>query len=163
MHTRAELYWRFLKRRLVDTPSFQSPDTPSLSPLSKRADFVKESPKDHQTLKTQTSVSESLGSLPGVDFFEDHSHQTVERCQKAQQKLRGERNKKLDALLHRSSLNMKMQEILGKYVLMEQYYMIESVKKAIEIDDVEEGSLTRYYFPLFFKKLRKQLLFVVRC
>jgi hypothetical protein len=34
---------------------------------------------------------------------------------------------------------------------MEQYYMIESVKKAIEMDDVEEGSLTRLVYQSIIK------------
>lgn len=140
MHTRAELYWRFLKRRLIDTPM---PQNFSSSPLSKQLNSAKELSKQDQSLKTQTS-SETISLLPEVDFFEDYSQQSVERTKKEKQKLLDERNKKLDVLLHRSSLNMKMQEILGKYVLLEQYYMIESVKKAIEIDDVEVGSLTRF-------------------
>ena len=35
-------------------------------------------------------------------------------------------------------------ELLGKYVLMEQYYMTQSVQKAIAMDTVEDGAQTRW-------------------
>ena len=34
-----------------------------------------------------------------------------------------------DGLLHVSELNRRMQELIGQYMLLEEYYMIESVKK----------------------------------
>ncbi|XP_039263013.2 conserved oligomeric Golgi complex subunit 4-like [Styela clava] len=39
-------------------------------------------------------------------------------------------------------LSHKMQEIVGGYILMEEYYMRESASKAIQLDTIEEGSLT---------------------
>ncbi|KAI6238026.1 Component of oligomeric Golgi complex 4 [Aphelenchoides fujianensis] len=118
MHTRCELYWRFLKRRLGEAPVralSESGDEPALSPK----------PEDREVFEFE-------------ELNEEERRQAAERA-KAQ---RAARNKKLDALLNRSLLSTKMQEILGKYVLMEQYYMQESVQKAIEMEDVEEGALT---------------------
>lgn len=34
-----------------------------------------------------------------------------------------------DGLLHVSELNRKMQELIGNYILLEEYFMVESVKK----------------------------------
>lgn len=34
-----------------------------------------------------------------------------------------------DGLLHVSELNRRMQEMVGKFMLLEEYFMIESVKK----------------------------------
>ncbi|KAI1702092.1 COG4 transport protein domain-containing protein [Ditylenchus destructor] len=115
MHTRSELYWRFLRRRLGEAP---------------------------------------------VEVFEDEFYDSPEQRRQDQERIKQqkeERAKKLDVLLHRTSLSLKMQEILGKYVLMEQYYMIESVKKAIEMDDVEEGSLTSTLLDDVFFIVRKSI------
>ena len=40
-------------------------------------------------------------------------------------------NKTKDGLFHISELNRRMQEMIGQYMLLEEYYMIESVKKVI--------------------------------
>uniref|UniRef100_A0A0K0CXD4 Conserved oligomeric Golgi complex subunit 4 n=1 Tax=Angiostrongylus cantonensis TaxID=6313 RepID=A0A0K0CXD4_ANGCA len=53
-----------------------------------------------------------------------------------------EREKKLDQLLNRSLVGSKMQELLGNYLLLEQYYMGESIRKAIDTDVKEEGLLS---------------------
>uniref|UniRef100_A0A1I7XTL7 Conserved oligomeric Golgi complex subunit 4 n=1 Tax=Heterorhabditis bacteriophora TaxID=37862 RepID=A0A1I7XTL7_HETBA len=42
-------------------------------------------------------------------------------------------------LLNHSLVGTKMQELLGQYILLEQYYMEESVRKAIDMDTREEG------------------------
>ncbi|KAI6238067.1 Component of oligomeric Golgi complex 4 [Aphelenchoides fujianensis] len=106
------------ERRLGEAPVralSESGDEPALSPK----------PEDREVFEFE-------------ELNEEERRQAAERA-KAQ---RAARNKKLDALLNRSLLSTKMQEILGKYVLMEQYYMQESVQKAIEMEDVEEGALT---------------------
>ena len=36
-------------------------------------------------------------------------------------------------------LALNLQELLGQYLLLEQYYMEESIKKAIDMDSKEEN------------------------
>ncbi|KAI1712112.1 COG4 transport protein [Ditylenchus destructor] len=150
MHTRSELYWRFLRRRLCEAPA---------RPLSENAGdrhrTTSTSPKPGSGPTTPTSEN-----LPEVEVFEDEFYESPEQRRQDQERIKQqkeERAKKLDVLLHRTSLSLKMQEILGKYVLMEHYYMIESVKKAIEMDDVEEGSLTSTLLDDVFFIVRKSI------
>ncbi|XP_021935308.1 conserved oligomeric Golgi complex subunit 4 isoform X2 [Zootermopsis nevadensis] len=48
----------------------------------------------------------------------------------------------LEAMLNGSELCHRMQELLSSYLLLERYFMEESVKKAVVMDSVEEGSHT---------------------
>ena len=48
----------------------------------------------------------------------------------------------LEAMLKGSELCHRMQELLGNYLLLERYFMEESVKKAIAMDSLDEGSQT---------------------
>lgn len=48
----------------------------------------------------------------------------------------------LEAMLSGSELCHRMQELLSNYLLLERYFMEESVKKAVAMDAVEEGSHT---------------------
>lgn len=52
------------------------------------------------------------------------------------------KKKPADGLLHVSELNRKMQELVGQYILLEEYYMSESVYKAVKMDEPIEDSLT---------------------
>jgi hypothetical protein len=45
------------------------------------------------------------------------------------QKKKKQVSKPSDGLLHVSELNRRMQEILGHYILLEEHFMVESVKK----------------------------------
>ncbi|CAD5213158.1 unnamed protein product [Bursaphelenchus okinawaensis] len=132
MHTRTELYWRFLKRRLGEAHRPLSESGEDGPPLSPKA------------------VADSV-------FMDELSEEELKAAAEKQKLLKKERNKKLDALLNRSELSMKMQEILGKYVLLEQYYMTESVKKGIEMEDVEEGALTTSLLDDVFFIVRKSI------
>ncbi|XP_067007439.2 conserved oligomeric Golgi complex subunit 4 isoform X2 [Anabrus simplex] len=84
MHARAELYVRFIRRRIMNDLEVGVPDT---------------SMRD-------TLVSE------------------------------------LEATLQGSELCHRMQELLGNYLLLERYFMEESVKKAVTMDTLDEGSPT---------------------
>lgn len=84
MHTRAELYLRFVKRR----------------------------------------ISGDLETLP-----EDHPN-------------RNEKFLKLEKLVTTCGLSRRMQELLNQYVAMEEYFMHESVLKAIKMDTLEDVNLT---------------------
>uniref|UniRef100_A0A914DWB9 Conserved oligomeric Golgi complex subunit 4 n=2 Tax=Acrobeloides nanus TaxID=290746 RepID=A0A914DWB9_9BILA len=132
MHTRAELYWRFLKRRLGEAPA---------RPLSE------------SDSKDGFEVGKSAEEVFEDEFTEEERRQLNEKLKKQ----KAERNNKLDLLLNRSALGTKMQELLGKYVLTEQYYMTESVKKAIEMDDVEEGATTSSLLDDVFFIVRKSI------
>ncbi|XP_063215730.1 conserved oligomeric Golgi complex subunit 4 isoform X2 [Bacillus rossius redtenbacheri] len=58
------------------------------------------------------------------------------------QNTRSELVSKLEAMLQGSELCHRMQELLGNYLLLEHYFMEESIKKAVTMDTLEEGSLT---------------------
>ncbi|EFO27603.2 hypothetical protein LOAG_00872 [Loa loa] len=66
-----------------------------------------------------------------------------------------ERSNKLDDLVLRSVLGTRMQELLGQYVLMEQFYMTESVAKAMTLDFKEVDSLTSSMLDDVFFIIRK--------
>lgn len=83
MHSRAELYVRFVKRRVL-------------------TDLEKSSMSEEEQLIVQ---------------------------------------QQLDDLLQKSNLSTQMQELLGKYLLFERYFMEESVIKAISLDLHEPGQL----------------------
>ncbi|VDM98302.1 unnamed protein product [Thelazia callipaeda] len=105
MHSRTNLYWRYLKRRL--------------------------NAANMKTDEQQNSVATEMS------FGEAQRFNTTKSKQKQ------ERSKKLDDLVLRSALGTKLQELLGNYILMEQFYMKESVAKAMIMDLKEAGSLTR--------------------
>ncbi|XP_075212039.1 conserved oligomeric Golgi complex subunit 4 [Lycorma delicatula] len=46
----------------------------------------------------------------------------------------------MESLLQKSELCRRMQELIGYYLLLERYYMEQSVKKAVAMDTVEKGS-----------------------
>ncbi|KHN77167.1 Conserved oligomeric Golgi complex subunit 4 [Toxocara canis] len=97
MHTRAELYWRYLRRRL-----------------------------NAANAKTDEQRKEATS--------EDMSDEDRRKMEEAAAKEKVERDRKLDNLLNRSLLGTKMQELSGRYILMEEYYMKESVAKAMNMD-----------------------------
>uniref|UniRef100_A0A7E4V961 Conserved oligomeric Golgi complex subunit 4 n=1 Tax=Panagrellus redivivus TaxID=6233 RepID=A0A7E4V961_PANRE len=134
LHTRSELYWRFLRRRLGEAPA---------RPLSEG--------DDSQAPRSPTFAQ--------ADFDEDDELTDEQRTelQERQKKAKAERAKKLDAVLNRSQLGTRMQEILGKYVMMEQYYMQECVIRALESETVEEGSLTTSVLDDVFFIVRKSI------
>ncbi|KIH59184.1 hypothetical protein ANCDUO_10597 [Ancylostoma duodenale] len=76
------------------------------------------------------------------DDFGDLDEEKKKRLEEEKIRRKVEREKKLDQLLNRSLVGSKMQELLGNYILLEQYYMEESVRKAIDMDVREEGLLS---------------------
>ncbi|RCN43691.1 hypothetical protein ANCCAN_10335 [Ancylostoma caninum] len=68
------------------------------------------------------------------DDFGDLDEEKKKRLEEEKIRRKEEREKKLDQLLNRSLVGSKMQELLGNYILLEQYYMEESVRKAIDMD-----------------------------
>jgi hypothetical protein len=52
------------------------------------------------------------------------------------------KRKAQDGLLHVSELNRRMQELIGHYILLEEYFMSESVHKAVKMDEILEESVT---------------------
>ncbi|EPB67281.1 hypothetical protein ANCCEY_13625 [Ancylostoma ceylanicum] len=76
------------------------------------------------------------------DDFGDMDEEKKKRLEEEKIRRKAEREKKLDQLLNRSLVGSKMQELLGNYILLEQYYMEESVRKAIDMDVREEGLLS---------------------
>lgn len=53
------------------------------------------------------------------------------------------KKKKSDGLIHVTELNRRIQEMIGQYILLEEFYMVESVRKVPD-------SLYSYYFLIFF-------------
>ncbi|KAE9420850.1 hypothetical protein Angca_007198 [Angiostrongylus cantonensis] len=76
------------------------------------------------------------------DDFGDIDEEKKKRLEEEKVRRKEEREKKLDQLLNRSLVGSKMQELLGNYLLLEQYYMGESIRKAIDTDVKEEGLLS---------------------
>lgn len=87
MHTRAELYWRFLKRRVGEAPA---------RPLSESHD---DSPDGRMSPK---HLEEDV-------FVEEMTEEERKEAEEKVKTQRKERNKKLDTLLNRSALSHKMQ------------------------------------------------------
>uniref|UniRef100_A0A914L6X1 Conserved oligomeric Golgi complex subunit 4 n=1 Tax=Meloidogyne incognita TaxID=6306 RepID=A0A914L6X1_MELIC len=138
MHTRAELFWRFLKRRL------------------NRSAEVDRKKKDGEGNELREDSGKNDLDDPLIDEQRDfESEEQREEYTAKMKKQREERDRKLDLVLNRSGLNTRMQELLGNYVLMEQYYMTNSVQKAISMDTVEDGALTSSLLDDVFFIVRK--------
>ena len=100
LHTRAELYFRFLQRRLGEAPA---------RPLSETKDAM--TPSMSQSMKLHRSSSEEP-TIAEMDVFEEETYKTSQQRKEALEKVqqqKKEREKKLDKLLHRSSTSLRMQ------------------------------------------------------
>ncbi|KAJ1358591.1 hypothetical protein KIN20_017061 [Parelaphostrongylus tenuis] len=91
---------------------------------------------------TVTTNPDDSGLAHTDDDFGDIDEERRKRLEEEKVRRKEEREKKLDQLLNRSLVGSKMQELLGNYLLMEQYYMDESIRKAIDTDVKEEGLLS---------------------
>ncbi|KAM6063870.1 conserved oligomeric Golgi complex subunit 4 isoform 1-T1 [Theristicus caerulescens] len=60
----------------------------------------------------------------------------------ASEEVKQEHQKYLDKLLNNSLLSCTMQELIGYYITMEEYFMRETVNKAVAMDSYEKGQLT---------------------
>ncbi|OXB74067.1 UNVERIFIED_CONTAM: hypothetical protein H355_003130 [Colinus virginianus] len=58
------------------------------------------------------------------------------------EEVKQEHQKYLDKLLNNCLLSCTMQELIGYYITMEQYFMRETVNKAVAMDTYEKGQLT---------------------
>jgi hypothetical protein len=109
MHTRSELYWRFLKRRLGEAPARP------LSESTNERNYKKESMSPKQSPSSPTSPRADnplVNQLPDVEVFEDEFYETADQRKADQERIRIqklERTQKLDTLLHRTALSLKMQ------------------------------------------------------
>ncbi|KHJ90028.1 hypothetical protein OESDEN_10139 [Oesophagostomum dentatum] len=80
--------------------------------------------------------------MVNADDFGDMDEEKKKQLEQEKLRKKEERELKLDHLLNRSLVGSKMQELLGNYILLEQYYMEECVRKAIDMDVREEGMLS---------------------
>lgn len=101
MHARTELYWRFLKKKMLPPAAAAAP------------------PKS------------PTGAMSPRNGEEDEDELTREARKKAEAERAEERTRKLHALLHKSRVGLGMQELIGRYIPMEAYYVEEMVGKAI--------------------------------
>uniref|UniRef100_A0A914WXH7 Conserved oligomeric Golgi complex subunit 4 n=2 Tax=Plectus sambesii TaxID=2011161 RepID=A0A914WXH7_9BILA len=113
MHTRAELYMRFLRRRVAGENAKERDGSA------------------HQAQHHPAAVTAQIADA------------------------KADRQKRLDQLLNESKLGRRMQELLGQYIMMEQYFMSESVKKAVAMDVREGNSLTSSMLDDIFFIVRK--------
>ncbi|XP_053126975.1 conserved oligomeric Golgi complex subunit 4 isoform X1 [Hemicordylus capensis] len=60
----------------------------------------------------------------------------------ASEEVKQEHQKCLDKLLNHCLLSRTMQELIGYYITMEEYFMRETVNKAVALDACEKGQLT---------------------
>ncbi|XP_041626897.1 conserved oligomeric Golgi complex subunit 4 [Vulpes lagopus] len=58
------------------------------------------------------------------------------------EEVKQEHQKSLDKLLNNCLLSCTMQELIGFYITMEEYFMRETVNKAVALDTYEKGQLT---------------------
>lgn len=65
--------------------------------------------------------------------------------------------KQLDRLIVECELSQSMQELLGMYIMMEEYFMQESVNKAVSMDSIEQNSHTSSMLDDVFFILKKCL------
>ncbi|EJW74253.1 hypothetical protein WUBG_14837 [Wuchereria bancrofti] len=106
-------------------------------------------------LKRRLSVANMKTDEQSKEFDEDQMNDENKRLLEVRAKQKRERNNKLDDLVLRSVLGTRMQELLGQYVLMEQFYMTESVAKAMTMDLKEVDSLTSSMLDDVFFIIRK--------
>ncbi|KAJ1081884.1 hypothetical protein NDU88_002056 [Pleurodeles waltl] len=60
----------------------------------------------------------------------------------ASEEVKQEHTKSLEKLLNHCLLSRTMQELIGYYITMEEYFMRETVNKAVAMDSFEKGQLT---------------------
>ncbi|GMT15882.1 hypothetical protein PFISCL1PPCAC_7179 [Pristionchus fissidentatus] len=101
MHARTELYWRFLKKKML--PAAAAPKAP----------------------KSPT------GGIPSPRGGEEEDESTRSSRKAAEAERAEERQRKLHALLHKSRVGLAMQELIGRYIQVEAFYVEEMVTKAI--------------------------------
>lgn len=95
-----------------------------------------------------------------VNSFRDHFHGFVPlqndiQHAKLEPSVCAEKEKELNEMLQRSEMNRQMQELLSVYLLLERYFMEESVLKAIALDNHEAGQLTSSMVDDVFFIIRK--------
>ncbi|XP_041375070.1 conserved oligomeric Golgi complex subunit 4-like [Gigantopelta aegis] len=74
-------------------------------------------------------------------FFRRRSVSDLEIGQQDANKL-AEETTNIEEFLNNCDLSRLMQELVGSYIMMEEYFMREMVLKAVHVDSVEEGSQT---------------------
>eukprot|EP01116_Phalansterium_solitarium_P001645 TRINITY_DN1145_c1_g1_i1.p1 TRINITY_DN1145_c1_g1~~TRINITY_DN1145_c1_g1_i1.p1 ORF type:complete len:733 (-),score=336.79 TRINITY_DN1145_c1_g1_i1:79-2277(-) len=67
----------------------------------------------------------------------------------------GEAKQPAPGLMHVSEFNRRIQELLGHYITLEEYFMVESARKAMKADRVEDDSLTSSSVDHLFFVLQK--------
>lgn len=112
LSTRTELYFRFLQRRAVA----------DLDVASENADEYK------SELSTRGFSTEDISLSFVFHFYTPVS-------------LSGQQ-KKVEHFLNNCYLTRIMQEIIGNYIILEEYFMREMIGKAISMDTLEEESKT---------------------
>ncbi|KAJ8041998.1 Conserved oligomeric Golgi complex subunit 4 [Holothuria leucospilota] len=70
-------------------------------------------------------------------------------------KTRGNKTADLEKLLRECLLSRRIQELIGNYIVMEEYFMRESVTKAESMDSLEQGSHTSSMVDDIFFILKK--------
>lgn len=75
--------------------------------------------------------------------------------------MKQQKEKELNELLQKSEMNRQMQDLLGIYLLLERYFMEESVIKAIALDNHEPGQLTSSMVDDVFFIVRKCIRYVL--
>jgi len=89
-------------------------------------------------------------------FIRNHAKEALETSKKLQpETANANPRKNNDGLLHVSELNRRMQEMIGQFMLLEEYFMVESAKKAIKMDDITPESITSSSVDHVFYVLQK--------
>lgn len=69
--------------------------------------------------------------------------------------MRSEKLSEFESFLKKSELSQTKHELLGNYLRMEQYFMEESVSKAVALDALEDGQQTSSMIDDVFFIIRK--------
>ncbi|EFA82174.1 oligomeric Golgi complex component [Heterostelium album PN500] len=125
-----------------------------------------------QTIDTLIDEENSIGSIITTDSHHDVKEQQQQQSiQQTSNDSNSSNNKdriKLSSIEQLQKINIKttmystdtkqkMNELLGNYLLLEEYFMVESSHKAIQLDEHSEDSLTSSMVDYIFFVLQKSL------
>jgi conserved oligomeric Golgi complex subunit 4 len=113
--------------------------------------------KDLDTLIAEITIMHSRAELY-VRFIRRRVTNDVEKCVNEGHMTEDEKKEQLELLetiISKSKLNTQMQDLLSTYLLLERYFMEESVIKAIGLDSYENGQLCSSMIDDIFFIVRK--------
>ncbi|XP_026694140.2 conserved oligomeric Golgi complex subunit 4 [Ciona intestinalis] len=112
----------------------------SLFSSKKPENEQKVDPRDLEPLLTEVTIISSRTELY-LRFIKRRVQADIEIVFPTKE-IKQERQKELQTWITNCELSHCIQEVIGYYIIMEEYYMRESIAKAIQLDSFEPGNLT---------------------